>query len=91
MRKYILGVIAILAIAGAVAINMSINSQSSNVSLFSLANVEVLADVIVEVTIKSGDTCNNGAYNKKTNSLTVSCDTPCKMSYNAATSTNICP
>jgi hypothetical protein len=91
MKKYILYVIIIAGIAGIVSINMSINSQkNSNLSSISLYNVEVLADEVVEVTIKTGDTCNSGTYNKK-NSLCLSCDNPCKFSYNSNTTTSTCP
>jgi hypothetical protein len=90
-RKYILGGIAVLAIAGAVAINVSLNSQkNANLSVFSMANIEVLADTTVEVTIKSGDKCNSGTFNRQ-NAQSVSCDNPCKMSFNSSSTTSTCP
>jgi hypothetical protein len=44
MRKYILGGIALLAIAAVAAWNVNLNSQSNDLSDISLANVEALAD-----------------------------------------------
>ncbi len=43
MKKKILGGIAVLAIAAIAAFNVNMNTQSSNLSDISLANVEALA------------------------------------------------
>jgi hypothetical protein len=44
MKKYILSGIAVLAVATVVALNVSLNSQSEELSDLSLANVEALAN-----------------------------------------------
>jgi hypothetical protein len=56
--KVIFGTIAALAIVALAALNLSLNSQSENLSLFSLANVEALAD---------NDTNNNNNNNNNNN------------------------
>jgi hypothetical protein len=91
MIKYILGVIVMLVIGGVVSINMSINSQKvSNLSSISLSNIEVLADVVVEITIKKGDTCNKGAWSSS-NARAVCCDDPCRINFNSSALTGTCP
>lgn len=43
MKKKIIGGIAVLAIAAVAAFNVNMNTQETNLSLLSLANVEALA------------------------------------------------
>jgi hypothetical protein len=82
MNKKILYGIAVLAIAAVAAWNVNLNSQSSDLSDISLANVEALADG--ECTAKAGDPCYKGSYNSAL-PLAVSCGTPCTMDHKGGT------
>ena len=44
MKKKIFGGIAVIAIAGAMALSVSLNAKNNNLSSISLANVEALAN-----------------------------------------------
>jgi len=56
MKRKIIGLIAVAAIALTMALNMNLNAKNNSLSDISLANVEALA----RVEEKGGEPCNDG-------------------------------
>ena len=62
MKKKLLGSFAILAVAGAAAFNMQMNSKGSGLSDMSLANVEALARWEIDIPPLCRNTCTGAEW-----------------------------
>jgi hypothetical protein len=98
MKKKILGGIALLAIAAVAAWNVSLNSQSNDLSDISLANVEALAEENKGCSYRKKEKCeteseykNNSGQKCKTRTTTISCSgtggSICCTPYSSTTTT----